>query len=320
MRTFLPFLLILFVSSFSCGVVVNNDSTDYRQEMRNFVQEISDFAKNQDEDFIVIPQNGHELLTINGSPANEYLKAIDGLGQEDLFYGYEEDNQPTPASASNRLLGQLAVGQDAGKTVLITDYCHTPFKVNQSYSQNQAMDFLSFAAPERDLTKIPDYPEGLPGENDRNISDLSEAENFLYLLNKSEFDTKADYISAIRNTNYDVLITDAFWGENLFTEEDVEALRQKKNGGSRLVISYMSIGEAEDYRFYWQENWKPGNPEWLVQENPNWEGNYKVEYWESEWKSIIYGTEDSYLQKILDSAFDGIYLDIIDGFHFFENR
>ncbi|SMO77332.1 endo alpha-1,4 polygalactosaminidase [Gracilimonas mengyeensis] len=320
MRTLLPFLLFLFITSFACGIIGTNDTTDYRAEMRSFVQEIADYAHEQDEDFIVIPQNGHELLTVDDSPATEYLNAIDGLGQEDLFFGYEEDNQPTPARATNRLLEQLAVGKDTGKTVLVTDYCHTPFKANQSYSQNQALDFLSFAAPERDLTVIPDYPENLPGENDRDITQLSEAENFLYLLNMQEFDTKADYISAIQNTNYDVLIMDAFWNKNLFTDEDVEALRQKENGGKRLVISYMSIGEAEDYRFYWQPGWHTGNPNWLVRENPNWEGNYKVKYWDPEWKRIIYNGEDSYLQKILNSRFDGVYLDIIDGFYFFENR
>lgn len=293
---------------------------DYRQEMRNFVQEIAEQARQQAPDFIVIPQNGHELLLKGDKPDKDYLSAINGLGQEDLFFGYEEDDQPTPARATNRLLNQLAVGKEAGKTILVTDYCHTSFKVNNSYSQNQAMGFLSFAAPERDLTKIPGNPSSLPGENANNITRLSEAKNFLYLLNKSEFESKTDFIEAIQNTNYDVLVTDAFFGEKVFTASEVDQLRQKKNGGNRLVISYMSIGEAEDYRYYWQQNWNPGNPEWLLSENPDWDGNYKVEYWADEWKSIIYGNEDSYLQKILDSGFDGVYLDIIDGFHFFENR
>ena len=38
-----------------------------------------------------------------------------------------------------------------------------------------------------------------------------------------------------------------------FTFNEIIALKTKKNGGQRLVIAYMSIGEAEDYRFYWQE-------------------------------------------------------------------
>jgi cysteinyl-tRNA synthetase len=85
-----------------------------------------------------------------------------------------------------------------------------------------------------------------------------------------------------------------------------------------MVISYMSIGEAESYRYYWDDDWRLGNPEWLVRENPNWKGNFKVQYWNPEWKAVILGNDNSYLQLILDAEFDGVYLDIIDGFEFFE--
>jgi len=80
----------------------------------------------------------------------------------------------------------------------------------------------------------------------------------------------------------------------------------------------MSIGEAEDYRYYWQSNWTVGNPSWLESENPDWKGNYKVKYWHQEWKDIIYGTADSYLEKIINANFDGVYLDIIDAFEYYE--
>ena len=39
---------------------------DYRQEMRDFVQDISIYAREIEPGFIVIPQNGHELLTEDG--------------------------------------------------------------------------------------------------------------------------------------------------------------------------------------------------------------------------------------------------------------
>lgn len=44
-------------------------------------------------------------------------------------------------------------------------------------------------------------------------------------------------------------------------------------------LPILNIGEAEDYRFYW--NKKKSN--WIVKENENWEGKY----WSPEWKSII---------------------------------
>ena len=81
----------------------------------------------------------------------------------------------------------------------------------------------------------------------------------------------------------------------------------------------MSIGEAEDYRYYWKSSWKKGNPDFIYDENPKWRGNYKVKYWDDEWKEIIFGTSDSYLDKILEKDFDGTYLDIIDAFEYFED-
>lgn len=322
MRTNLIFLLLIILTWFSCGNIIStpDDGIDYRSEMRSFVQEISSYAKDQDSDFVIIPQNGHQLLIDGNNITSSYLNAVDGLAQENLFFGYPEDNQPSPSAMTNELISLLNIGKQNGKTILVTDYVSTSFKVNNSYSQNQALGYLSFAAPERDLTVIPSNPQPLPGENSNDISDLSQAKNFLYLLNKSEFSSKNDFISAVENTNYDVLIIDAFYNGNLYTEQDMARLRQKENGGTRMVISYMSIGEAEEYRYYWQDSWRVGDPDWLFSENPNWPGNYKVKYWDENWQAVIYGDENSYLQKIIDSGFDGVYLDIIDGFQYFEDR
>ena len=50
----------------------------------------------------------------------------------------------------------------------------------------------------------------------------------------------------------------------------------KEGGGSLLVIAYMSIGEAENYRYYWQEEWEGNPPSWLAEKNPDFPDNYKV--------------------------------------------
>ena len=111
---------------------------------------------------------------------------------------------------------------------------------------------------------------------------------------------------------------DLFFDDIEFNSTEINQLKLKNNGGKRLLISYMSIGEAEDYRYYWDNSWSVGSPSWIQAENPDWEGNYKVKYWESEWQDIIYGNDESYLKKIIDANFDGVYLDIIDAFEYFE--
>ena len=54
---------------------------DYKQEMRDFVCHLSAWAKTQKPSFLVIPQNGIELVTLDGTatgmPATSYLNAID---------------------------------------------------------------------------------------------------------------------------------------------------------------------------------------------------------------------------------------------------
>jgi cysteinyl-tRNA synthetase len=298
---------------------------NYKQEMRNFVIGISKYAKTINSKFAVIPQNGIQLVTTDGErtgPANTaYLNAIDGNGQEDLYFGYENDDEPTSAAVTTDLKGYLDISKANGKKILVTDYCSTPSKMTSSYRLNVAAGYISFAADERELNNIPDFPAKINNENANVITSLSQAKNFLYLLNNTDnFTSKADFINAVTATNYDVLVMDAYYDQTAFTSAEINALKKKANGGKRLVISYMSIGEAENNRYYWQKSWKPGNPVWLDAENPQWKGNFKVKYWNKDWQKIIYGNDSSYLKKILSAGFDGVYLDIIDGFQYYEDK
>lgn len=312
--------IILFATCL-CTACERPTDIDFRAEMRQFVSAISRSAKQQKATFIVIPQNGIELITCDGEPngalAADYLAAVDGHGQEDLFYGYDGDDRATSADNTNYLKNYLKRSQQAGNTILVTDYCSTPAHCADSYARNRAEGFVSFAAHRRALDQIPTTP--IYNENADKIAQLSEAKNFLYLINPEQFATKQAFIDAVCATNYDLVIMDLFFQDGTaFTSDEIAQLRHKANGGKRLVVAYMSIGEAENYRYYWQNTWKTRKPTWLAAENPVWKGNYKVRYWMPEWQHIIYGTDDSYLNRILAADFDGVYLDIIDAFEYFE--
>ena len=326
MRYKLVLLATLFLL-FSCSD--DEDDTqdynlDFKQEMRDFVIGISQYAKAENSDFIIIPQNGHELVSSNGDTDGtadvNYNNAIDACGQEDLFYGYDDDDIATNEEDNEYLTALLDIAKSAGTVILVTDYCSTHFKMDDSYSKNNAKDYISFAADDRELAQIPDYPPRVFNVNTVSITNITEVKNFLYLINPTNYTSKTEFVNAVKATNYDLLIMDFFFGDDdqEFTAAEVEQLKQKANGGTRLLVSYMSIGEAEDYRYYWNDSWKVGSPTWLKAENPEWEGNYKVEYWNTEWQEVIFGNETSYLDKIIAAGFDGVYLDIIEGFEYFE--
>lgn len=306
----------------SVSPVEQSVDSDYRQEMRAFVIDIAQQARLVNPDFIVIPQNGQELITQNGEAdgplSAAYAAAIDGQGREDLFYGYNSDNVATPAADRNYMLEFLDRQEAEGIQVLVTDYASSAAKVDNSYAKNAEHGFISFAANHRDLDTIPPRPAEPVGVNADDITNLAQARNFLYVLDPGRFRSQADYLDALAATNYDVVIIDAFYDDQALTAADVAALQTKANGGRRLVIAYMSIGEAEDYRYYWQAGWRPGSPSWLDVENPDWAGNYKVRYWEQGWQDIILSGPDAYLNRITAAGFDGVYLDLIDAFEYFE--
>ncbi|HDP34189.1 MAG TPA: hypothetical protein ENN29_03660 [Candidatus Hydrogenedentes bacterium] len=315
-------LIVVLFAALALVGSCRRENRDYRQDMRNFVMALRVHAERTMPDFLLIPQNGEELLTLGDGwdtpPAVEYIAAIDGQGREDLLYGYARDNQPTAPQDAAYMQAHLLIAEDYGAQALVTDYCRTPSYMAYSYEENARWGFISFAAPERGLDVIPEYPSSPYNRNDSDITALEDAANFLYLLDPGRFPSREHYLDALDATWYDLFVIDAFYEENMLTADEVARLQTKPNGARRLVVAYMSIGEAEAYRYYWRDEWRPGNPDWLERENPDWAGNYKVRYWAPEWQSIIYGGADAYLDRIIAAGFDGAYLDLIDAYEYFE--
>lgn len=101
-----------------------------------------------------------------------------------------------------------------------------------------------------------------------------------------------------------------------FSAGDIAPLKLKPDGTRRIVLAYLSIGEAERYRYYWKPQWDMAGsrPKWLGAENPRWPGDYAVQFADPDWQAIIFGTQDSYLDRISAAGFDGVYLDRVDAY------
>jgi cysteinyl-tRNA synthetase len=98
---------------------------------------------------------------------------------------------------------------------------------------------------------------------------------------------------------------------------DIRQHNIEVRGVDPLILAYVDVGQAEDWRWYWEPGWEIGDPEWIVGGDPNdWEGNYPVAYWYPTWEDIvIHGYEGrSHVEETLDAGFDGIYMDWVEAF------
>jgi cysteinyl-tRNA synthetase len=128
----------------------------------------------------------------------------------------------------------------------------------------------------------------------------------------------------IAATGFDIVVMDYSCDgseEGRYSAAEMADIRSA--GTARQVLAYLSIGEAEDYRWYFDTGWvypfggQPNGsaPSWLARTNPDWDGNYKVQYWSDAWQRTIL----DYLDRIIDDGFDGVYLDIIDAFEYWSD-
>ena len=149
-------------------------------------------------------------------------------------------------------------------------------------------------------------------------------------------------VDSLVGSDYDMLVleptrTDWSSDDKLFdTRAMVARLKDSKaNDGAhrKLVIAYIDIGEAEDWRWYWtwSEDWDcvgdpPADwPDYIVGCDPDgWAGNYPVAYWDPRWKDTVitgsnqnsdpYGDYSSVIDEAIKDGFDGIYLDWVEAY------
>jgi len=313
------------------------DVSEHPEYMQQFVADISEYAKALKPGFIIIPQNAEELAFSNiNRPArgfNElYINAIDGIGIEELFYDRVKIND-------KERLDMLKMIKNEDIRIMVSDYVYYDEDLSKSVALSLAEGFIAFPRSRLnyDYVYIPDAPpENIIFDNEPVFS-LSAAKNYLYLIGTERYKTKTAMIEAISKTQYDVILIDLFFNGVALTKADIAQLKKKayiedgeedveggeeglevKEGGERLVISYISIGSAEDYRYYWKSGWKKGSPSWpswLWKEYEGYPHEYWVVFWDTEWQDIIFGNDGSYIKKIIDAGFDGAYLDNVEAYY-----
>lgn len=140
-------------------------------------------------------------------------------------------------------------------------------------------------------------------------SEANDAKARLLMSSNWTYQLQGADLEELGRTRYDVLVVDAFLASN---RSEIERLRTLSSAPAkkRIVLAYLSVGAAEVYRYYWQRCCSRGKrPEWIGAPDQRWPGNYHVRFWRPEWKSILFEEEASYLHKIVELGFDGVFLD-----------
>ena len=142
---------------------------------------------------------------------------------------------------------------------------------------------------------------------------LNDMENWLYLIDVNLSNKTVDQIAA---SDYDMVVIDFISSESDNTDYPMaEVIAQLHNAPHpKKVIAYIDIGEAEEYRVYWDDSWGIGNPAWIVGDDPDgWAENYPVAFWAEEWQAI-WLENGGMLDQVGAAGFDGVYLDWVEAY------
>ncbi|MGY5351266.1 endo alpha-1,4 polygalactosaminidase [Wenyingzhuangia sp. IMCC45533] len=306
MNIYTILVVLLFISCSAQKKIVSAS-----MQMKTFVKEISKSAKQQSPNFGIFPQNGLELLyhKIDKSKGidSSYINAIDGVGVEALFYNKTKVKNGYRQNLLKNISGQ-------SKLILVSDYVF-PSDKGEALKANVENQYIPFV---RDTTNYyyTQIPEIISSENSRDITSFQQVKNYLYHINPRHFATKQDYLEALADTNYDLLLIDLFFQDIALSKKDIAYLKLKKNGAIRKVIAYMNIGSIESYRYYWNSKWNYKKTSWIKKKYEGYEDERWVNYWDENWKNIIFKSKNSYLSKILAAEFDGVYLDNVEAYYF----
>jgi cysteinyl-tRNA synthetase len=123
-------------------------------DMIAFVRAIADYARAKRAGFLVVPQNGEELLT-----RPDYVATIDAIAKEDLLYGSPEQSKPNSSAQISNTIGWLSHARLAGRPVLVVEYLDDKAEIDKARRQLANLGYVATFAP-RMLDSI--SPDALP--------------------------------------------------------------------------------------------------------------------------------------------------------------
>ena len=143
MKKIIVFLFISFVSFIKGDEISKN-------KMRELIEQI----KIQSKEKILVPQNGTNIF-FNGDKLDKiFIKNVEGVSQESLFYGVGGINEETPEDEKNYLLKNLIEIEKEGKVVLSVNYANAKNLRNKILKDTRKYNFIGEAVPSYSANSI----------------------------------------------------------------------------------------------------------------------------------------------------------------------
>ena len=305
-------IFVILIATMSTTSAKTSNSSTPAKQMVKLLKDIRSYSKLRSTNFIMLGNGASSLM----AKYPQLFNSLDGLMVESMFYGGSmKENVLTSKTDTNYHKQLLKLPLQRGFPIFNLDYCHSSEKVRDAYKKANSLGIVESVSSRWEL----DIPYGMKlNEKPRLCHNLKDVKSFLVMLNPGRYSSVKKYIDTLAATRQDMLIIDLYFGGAPLTKQQVKRLKTRADGKRRLVLAYMSVGEAETYRPYWKKEWKHNPPAWLGTVNKDW-GSYRVKYWDPKWKSILYGSSSSYLDMIIAASFDGVFLDTIDSYSVFEN-
>lgn len=92
-----------------------------------------------------------------------------------------------------------------------------------------------------------------------------------------------------------------------------EVIQLRKEG--KIILAYLSVGQAEKSRHYWQSDWVPGSFPRFIDDSTSSKSSTRMNtrFWMPEWQSIL----RRYLQDLISYHYSGVVLDSVDTYQRF---
>lgn len=290
------------------------------QDMRDFIADIAAYGRKIKPSFVVVVEGLPLVADIDELdekkliPNVAFMENIDGVLVDGLRHPHDG---PREEDAQARIEELAKIAQNNRLAILTIEHT-TPENASAAIARDQADRYIPFVPANPLMDTIPSVPTRPVSENGNSIAELSSVKNHLVIRDSSQFGTPAQYVSKVRNTNYDLLVMDIYHGRKPLGRKTIEDLKFKLLGAKRMVLATIDIAHTAPFHFYWKPEWTQGSPRFIDETVKGNKTRHYARYWYPGWRDIIMGNQQSYVFGLISQGFDGIVIRGTDAYRLFD--